>query len=83
VKDLAPSDEQRREAVSKTKKAKKNPCTGGGFDEFLREDGIYEAVQIAAMKRILTMRLAEAMRKCTWPRSARITARTLELEQST
>ena len=38
--------------MSKTKKAKRNPHMGGTFDNFLREEGIYEAVQMTAMKRV-------------------------------
>lgn len=49
--------------MSKTKKAKRNPHLGGTFDDFLREEGIYEAVQTTAMKRILAMQLAEAMKE--------------------
>jgi len=49
--------------MSKTKKAKRNPHMGGTFDDFLRDEGIYEAVQTTAMKRILAMQLAEAMKE--------------------
>jgi antitoxin HicB len=50
--------------MTKTKKAKRNPHMGGTFDDFLREEGIYEAVQTTAMKRILALQLAEAMKEC-------------------
>ena len=50
--------------MSKTKKAKRNPHLGSNFDDFLKEDGIYEAVQTTAMKRILAMQLADAMKEC-------------------
>jgi len=49
--------------MSKARKTKKNPHMGGTFDDFLREEGIYEAVQTTAMKRILAMQLAEAMKE--------------------
>jgi antitoxin HicB len=48
--------------MRKTKEAKKNPYAGGSFDEFLKEEGIFEAVRTTAMKRILAMELVEAMK---------------------
>jgi hypothetical protein len=41
--------------MSKATKTKRHPHMGGTFHDFLREEGIYEAVQTAAMKRILAM----------------------------
>jgi antitoxin HicB len=49
--------------MSKSRKTKKNPHMGGTFDDFHRGEGIYEAVQTTAMKRILAMRLVEAMKE--------------------
>ena len=49
--------------MGKTKKAKRNPDMGGTFGDLLREEGIYEAIQTTAMKRILAMQLAEAMKE--------------------
>ena len=49
--------------MSKAKLSKWNPHIGGTFEDFLREEGIYEAVQTTAMKRVLAMQLAEAMKK--------------------
>jgi DNA-binding Xre family transcriptional regulator len=49
--------------MKKAKKPKRNPHMGGTFDDFLREEGIYEAVQTTAMKRIIAMQLAEAMKE--------------------
>jgi hypothetical protein len=49
--------------MTKTRKNKRNPHMGGTFDDFLREEGIYEAVQTTAMKRILAMQLAVAMKE--------------------
>ncbi len=40
---------------------KRNPRSGSLFDDFLKEDGIYEAVQNAAIKKVLSARLQEAM----------------------
>ncbi len=41
--------------------AKHNPHTGSTFDDFLKEEGIYEAVQAKALKRALAEQLAEGM----------------------
>lgn len=49
--------------MSKSRKTKRNPHMGGTFDDFLREEGIFEAVQTTAMKRILAMQLAEARKE--------------------
>ncbi len=38
-----------------------NPRAGGSFDEFLKEEGIYEEVQARALKRALTEQLDDAM----------------------
>ena len=40
---------------------KANPHTGSDFDDFLKEDGIFEAVQARALKRALAEQLDEAM----------------------
>jgi antitoxin HicB len=48
--------------MSKAKMSKLNPHLGGTFEDFLRKDGIYEAVQTTAMKRVLAMQLVEAMK---------------------
>ena len=45
------------------RKAKKNPHIGGSLDDFLREEGIYEAVQTTAIKRVLAMQLEDAMKE--------------------
>src|SRR5882724_10963235 len=49
--------------MSKTRSTKKNANIGDTFDDFLREEGIYEAVQTTAIKHILAMQLAEAMKE--------------------
>lgn len=38
-----------------------NPHTGSTFDEFLKEDGIYDEVQARALKRAITEQLEESM----------------------
>jgi antitoxin HicB len=43
------------------KAAKANPHKGGNFDDFLKEDGIYEEVQARALKRALAEQLDDAM----------------------
>jgi hypothetical protein len=55
--------------MTKAKKSKRNPHMGGTFDDFLREEGIYEAVQTTAMKRILAMQLADAMEDLLYSRA--------------
>jgi len=42
--------------------AKRNPRAGSGFDDFLKADGIYEDVQNAAIKKVLSVKLEAAMR---------------------
>jgi antitoxin HicB len=34
---------------------------GSSFDDFLKEEGIYETVQVAAIKRVLAWQLEQAM----------------------
>ena len=48
--------------TAKTKKVK-NPHDGGTLDDFLREEGIYEQVEAAALKRALAMKVADLMRE--------------------
>jgi|TARA_B110000263_G_scaffold152341_1_gene132241 antitoxin HicB len=40
---------------------KRNPRSGSNFDDFLKEDGIYEDVQNAAIKKVLSAKLEAAM----------------------
>lgn len=42
---------------------KANPHAGSSFDDFLKEDGIYEQVQARALKRALAEQLDDAMQK--------------------
>jgi antitoxin HicB len=39
-----------------------NPHTGSGFDDFLREEGLYEECNMLAIKRVLARQLAEEMK---------------------
>lgn len=39
-----------------------NPHIGGSLDDLLREEGIYEDVQTAAIKRVLAFQLVQAMK---------------------
>ncbi len=41
--------------------AKHNPHTGSRFDDFLKEEGIYDEVQAKALKRALAEQLVESM----------------------
>jgi hypothetical protein len=41
--------------------AKRNPRTGSRFDDFLKEEGIFDEVQAKALKRALTEQLEESM----------------------
>lgn len=45
--------------MAKTTKA--NPHAGSSFDDFLKEDGIYEEVQARALKRALAEQLLDSM----------------------
>lgn len=40
---------------------KRNPLRGGNFDDFLREEGILEEVELAALKRVLALELGDLM----------------------
>ena len=42
---------------------KRNPHQGSSFDDFLKEEGIYEEVTATAMKRVLAWQIAQAMKK--------------------
>jgi len=39
----------------------KRPAIGSSFDDFLKEEGIYEEVQAASIKRVLSWQLQQAM----------------------
>jgi transcriptional regulator with XRE-family HTH domain len=40
-----------------------NKYTGSDFDDFLKEEGIYEEVTARAQKRLLALQLADAMKQ--------------------
>lgn len=40
---------------------RRNPHLGSDLDDFLREEGILEEVELAALKRVLAMKLADLM----------------------
>lgn len=40
-----------------------NPHTGSDFDDFLREEGLYEECSAIAIKRVLARQLAEEMKQ--------------------
>ncbi len=46
--------------TSKQKKHK-NPHDGSTLEDFLKEEGIYEEVRVAALKRVMAMRIADLM----------------------
>lgn len=46
-----------------TNRARNNPCNGGNFDDFFKEQGIFAAVHATALKRTLTTQIAKAMRE--------------------
>lgn len=41
---------------------KQNPHKGGTLDEFLKEEGVFEELQIQAIKEVVAWQLAEAMK---------------------
>lgn len=41
--------------------AKRNPHTGSDFDDFLKDEGVYEDVQAKALKRALSEQLEDSM----------------------
>src|SRR4051812_3204303 len=43
--------------------SKRNPHRGSTLDDFLREEGILEEVELAALKRALALKLADQMTK--------------------
>jgi hypothetical protein len=51
-----------REDMTRASKPQQNPHNGGTFDDFLREEGIYESVQTTAIKRVLAMQLEDVVK---------------------
>jgi hypothetical protein len=57
-----PMGYSREATVTPTKNMKKrNPHIGSNFDDFLKEDGIFEEVQAKALKRALAEQIQESM----------------------
>jgi len=50
--------------------AKSNPHTGSRFDDFLKEEGIYDEVQARELKRALAEQIAESMKAASLTKSA-------------
>jgi predicted XRE-type DNA-binding protein len=50
--------------------AKSNPHTGSRFDDFLKEEGIYDEVQARALKRALAEQIEECMQAASLTKSA-------------
>ena len=48
--------------TSKLKK-NKNPYDGSTLDDFLREEGVFEKIEAAALKRALAMKVADIMQE--------------------
>ena len=44
-------------------KSKTNPHIGSNFDDFLREQGIYEEVEAAALKKVIASALTRQMKR--------------------
>jgi DNA-binding Xre family transcriptional regulator len=44
-------------------KSKKNPHIGSNFDDFLREESIFEEVEAAALKKVIATALARQMKR--------------------
>jgi hypothetical protein len=44
-------------------KTKKNPHRGSAFEDFLKEEGLFEQATATAMKRVLVWQLTQAMTK--------------------
>lgn len=44
-------------------KKTKNPHDGSSLDDFLKEEGIYEEVEAAALKRAVALKIADLMQK--------------------
>ena len=42
---------------------KRNPRLGSSFDDFLRDEGVYEKTQASAIKHVLAWQLEQAMQK--------------------
>jgi len=43
--------------------SKKNKHTGSSFDDFLEEEGILEEVEASTIKKVIAMKIQEAMKQ--------------------
>jgi len=57
-----------------TNRARNNPSNGGHFDDFLKEQGIFEVVQATALKRTFAAQITKTMKERKLPK-AEITRR--------
>jgi len=48
----------------------KNPHTGSSFDDFLKEEGIYEECTVSALKRVLAWQIEQEMHRQKITKSA-------------
>ena len=60
--------------------AKSNPHRGSNFDDLLKEDGIYEAMQARALKRALAEQLDDAMHAGKLSKVANGVSKTVEIK---
>jgi hypothetical protein len=60
----------------------KNPHTGSSFDDFLKEEGIYEECTAAALKRVLAWQIEQEMQRQKITRTENITNERLERSNS-
>ena len=44
-------------------KSKNNPHIGSSFDDFLRQEGLYQEVEAAALKKVIAAALARQMKR--------------------
>lgn len=52
------------------RKMSKNPYTGSSFDNFLKEEGIYEECTVSALKRVLAWQIEQEMHRQKITKSA-------------
>jgi antitoxin HicB len=56
---------------TKTRKVNKtNPLTGSSLDDFLRDEGILEEVEAAALKRVVALQLEDIIKKERWKKAS-------------
>jgi len=65
VAEVASTSEKIKERIMK-----RNVHVGSDFDDFLREEGIYDEAQAMAVKRVLALQLEQDMKKARLTKSA-------------